>query len=141
MKIPESIKIYGDLSYRDSKCPKESLEQISFVSWVRKNYPNTHGITLFHAKNEAKLVNGQFHAINKDRAMGMSKGCADIHDHGNPSFCMEVKRQDHTLCKISKEQIQYLLAAQSNGAWVCIALGHEAAINAFEDWLQLVNKC
>jgi hypothetical protein len=54
--IPESIMIYGDINHRDAKCPLESNEQITFVSWVRKNYPDTHGITLYHPKNEGKLI-------------------------------------------------------------------------------------
>ena len=137
--IPESIKIYGDITYR-GKCPKETLEQVTFVSWVRRNYPNTHGLTLFHAKNEQKLVKGQFTAIYKDKAMGMVKGCPDIHDHGNPSLCMEIKRQDHTQSKIDDDQIKYLLAAQQAGAFSCIALGHKAAIEAFNDWQKMLDK-
>ena len=139
MKIPNDIKIYGDQTYR-GKCPRESVEQITFVSWVRRKYPDSHGITIFHAKNEGKLVNGQFTAITKDRAMGMAIGCADIHNPGNPSLCMEIKRKNHTKSTISDDQVKYLLAAQSFGAFTCIALGHEAAIEAFKDWIVL-NKC
>lgn len=139
MKIPDNIKIYGDPAYR-GKCPKESVEQITFISWVRRTYPDTYGITIFHAKNEGKLIKGQFQAITKDRAMGMAIGCADIHNPGNPSLCMELKRKDHTQSTISDDQVKYLLASQSMGAFVCIALGHEAAIEAFKDWLKL-NKC
>ena len=135
--IPQGIRIYGDINYRDKQCPKESIEQITFINWVRRSYPDTHGRTIFHAKNEAKLINGQFSAIDKDRAMGMVKGCADIHDHGSPSLCMEVKRKDHTKSKIETEQIDYLLAAQNNGAFVCICLGYEAAIDAFIYWKSL----
>lgn len=138
--IPESIMIYGSLSYRESKCPIESNEQITFVSWVRKQYPDTHGITLYHAKNEGKLINGQFTSITKDRAMGMSKGACDIVVPGSPAFCMEVKRVDHTKSKISNEQIAYLLAAQQAGAFSCIALGHKAAIEAFNDWRKMLDK-
>jgi len=132
--IPPEIRIYGDINYRDKNCPKEAIEQITFIGWVRRNYPDTHGKTIFHAKNEAKLIKGQFSAIDKDRAMGMVAGCSDIHDHGNPSLCMEIKRQDHTQSKISEEQIAYLLAAQQAGAFCCIALGWEAAKDAFLEW-------
>lgn len=131
------IKIYGDLSYRDKKCPKESVEQITFINRVRKEFPDTHGLTLFHVKNEGKLIKGQFQAITKDKAMGMVTGCVDIHNHGSPSFCMELKRRDPTLSEISDEQIKYLLAAQKNGSFVCVALGHEAAWEAFNDWRKL----
>ena len=138
--IPESIMIYGDINHRDAKCPLESVEQITFVSWVRKQYPGTHGITLYHPKNEGKLKDGQFTAITKDRAMGMSKGACDIVVPGSPAFCMEVKRVDHTKSKISNEQIAYLLAAQQAGAFSCIALGHKAAIEAFNDWQKMLDK-
>jgi len=137
MKIPESIRVYGDIKFR-GKCPRESLEQITFVNMVRDQYPDTHGLTLFHAKNESKLIRGQFHAINKDKAMGMVKGCPDIHDHGNPSFCMEIKRQDHTQSVLEDEQLSYLIAAQKQGAFCCIALGHDAAMEAFNDWRKLL---
>ena len=134
IKPIQGIKIYGDLSYRDKKCPLEAAEQITFINRVRKEFPDTHGLTLFHVKNEGKLIKGQFQAITKDKAMGMVTGCPDIHEHGNPSFCMELKRKDPTLSSISDEQINYLLAAQNNGSFVCVALGHEAAWEAFNDW-------
>lgn len=139
MKIPQEIRIYGDINYR-GKCAKESLEQITFVNRVRKEYPDTHGITLFHAKNEAKLINGQFKAIDKDRAMGMSVGCADIHAPGKPSLCMEIKRKDHTLSKVTDEQIRYLLASKNNGSFTCIALGCDAAWEAFNEWIKLLDQ-
>lgn len=134
MKLQNDIKIYGDISYR-GKCPKESVEQITFISWVRREFPDSYGVTIFHAKNEGKLMNGQFQTVAKDRAMGMAIGCADIHCPGNPSLCMEIKRRDHTKSDISDEQVNYLVTAQSIGAFCCIALGHEAAIEAFNDWL------
>ena len=140
IKPIQGIPIYGDLSYRDKKCPRESIEQITFVNRVRKEFPETHGLTLFHAKNEGKLINGQFQAITKDKAMGMVAGCSDIHDHGSPSFCMELKRRDPTLSDISDEQIKYLLAAKNNGSFVCVALGHEAAWQAFNEWREINDK-
>ena len=140
IKPIQGIPIYGDLSYRDKKCPRESIEQITFVNRVRKEFPETHGLTLFHAKNEGKLINGQFQAITKDKAMGMVAGCSDIHDHGSPSFCMELKRRDPTLSDISDEQIKYLLAAKNNGSFVCVALGHEAAWQAFNEWREISER-
>lgn len=67
-------------------------------------------------------------------------GCADIIVPGNPSLVIEMKSRAKS-AKISPEQITYLLNAQELGSVCCIALGHEAAMNAFNDWLQLVNKC
>jgi hypothetical protein len=42
--------------------------------------------------------------------------------------------------KISQEQIDFLLSAQSLGAFCCIALGHKAAIEAFNDWQKMLDK-
>jgi hypothetical protein len=84
-----------------------------------------------HVKNEGKRRKGQ---INWDKAQGMVTGASDIIIPGCPSFVCELKRRDHTKSKISKKQIQYLEAAQSNGSWVCIALGWEAAFEAVKEW-------
>jgi len=136
MKIPEGIKVYGDLKYR-GECPKESAEQITYVNRIRSKYPKSYGLLVCHVKNEQKLVNGQFQAIAMDRAMGMAVGCPDIFIPGKRAFVCEIKRQDPTKSKISDEQIAYLLAAQKNGAFVCVALGCNAATEAFDDWVKL----
>lgn len=132
-KVPSEIKIYGGIAYRDKKCPTESLEQITFISIIRREYPD-YGAILIHPKNEGRLVNGQFDAISKDKAMGMTKGASDIIIPGRTSFVCELKRRDITLSKIDDDQIDYLLAAQRCGSFSCIALGYEAALEAFNDW-------
>lgn len=139
-KIPQHIKIYGDQSYRNKKCPKESVEQITFVNRVRAAHPEAYGRLLVHVENEAKLINGQFSAISKQRAMGMSKGASDIIIPGKPAFVCELKRRDMTLCKITDDQIEYLTAAQNVGAFACAALGADAATEAFNDWLNICKK-
>lgn len=139
MKIPEEIPLYGDLSYRDKKCPKESLEQITFISRVRREHPDTYGKIIIHPKNEGLLISGQFSGINKNKAMGQTKGASDIVIPGMPSFVCEIKRQDRTLSSISDEQIEYLLAAQQAGSFICIALGCDAAWEAFNDWIKLLD--
>lgn len=138
LKIPPQIPVYGNQEFR-GKCPKESLEQITFVNTVRREYPDTFGVLVVHAKNEQKLINGQFSALTRDRAMGMAVGCPDIQIPGNPSFCMELKRKDKTQSKISEPQINYLLAAQKQGAFCCVALGYNGAMEAFNEWLKLNN--
>lgn len=134
------IPIYGDLSYRDKKCPKESLEQITFVSRLRNQYPETYGRVVVHAKNEQRLINGQFQAITKDKAMGLSVGASDIIVPGASTFVCELKRQDASLCKIHDEQIEYLLAAKNTGSFICIALGCESAWQAFNEWREINDK-
>ena len=140
MKIPECIKVYGDKSYRDKKCPKEKIEQITFVNRIRDLYPDSYGIALVHIKNEAQLIRGQFLGITTDKAMGMSKGASDIVIPGDPAFVLELKRRDHTLSEISQEQINYLITCGELGAFVCVALGADAAMEAFDDWLKIKNN-
>lgn len=65
----------------------------------------------------------------------MVTGAVDIVIPGNPSFVCELKRRDHTLSKIHDEQVEYLHAAKEAGAFVCIALGADAASAAFEKFL------
>ena len=81
------------------------------------------------------LTGGQFHAIRKYKAEGMSPGASDIVIPGNPSFVCEMKRQNHTISSWQKGQIEYLEAAAKAGAFACVALGAAAAWEAFEQWL------
>lgn len=134
------ICLYGDQKFRDKNCPRESAEQITFVNHVRARHPETFGLILLHPKNEGQLINGQFSAVSKSRAMGMAKGAADIIIPGNPAFVCEIKRADRTQSEISDEQIAYLYAAKSAGAFVCVALGHMAAIDAFNDWVKIMKR-
>ena len=134
------IALYGNQKLRYKNCPKESLSQITFVNSIRAKYPDSYGLILIHPENEKKLVNGQFSAVSKSRAMGMSPGASDIIIPGNPSFVCEIKRADRTLSDITQEQLDYLYAAKEAGSFVCIALGHEAAMNAFNDWLKVIKR-
>lgn len=137
MIIPEGIPIYGDLSYRSVLCPKESVEQITFVSRITAEYPDTYGRIIVHPQNEGKLIKGQFSALSKDRAMAsVNKGASDIIIPGNPSFVCEIKRRDHTLSVLSNEQLDYLWACEKTGSFICIALGCDAAIGAFNNWIK-----
>jgi hypothetical protein len=140
IKAYPGIPLYGDSKYRNKNCPKESLSQITFVNAIRKQYPDSYGLILIHPENEKKLINGQFSAVSKSRAMGMAKGASDIIIPGNPALVCEIKRADKTLSDISPEQLAYLYAAKESGAFVCIALGHTAAMDAFDDWLKINNK-
>lgn len=135
------ICLYGNQKFRDKKCPSEAAEQMTFVNYVRAQYPDSLGLILLHPKNEGQLINGQFSAVSKARAMGMVKGAADIIIPGNPAFVCEIKRADRTLSAISDEQIAYLYVAKSAGAFACVALGHAAAIDAFNDWLKIIKHC
>jgi len=77
----------------------------------------------------------QMGIVAKEKAEGMTTGAADIIIPGNPSFVCELKRRDHTKSTLDPEQAKYLEQAQAAGAFVCIALGADAAMEAFRDFL------
>jgi len=133
MKIPSNIKIYGQ-KVKGCKIP-ESAHMITFFNTLRREYPE-YAKCCLHIRNEGKRTRQQ---IEKEKAEGLVTGAADIILVGSPSLVCEMKSRSSS-AKISQEQIDFLLSAQSLGAFVCIALGHEAAIEAFNDWRAL-NKC
>ena len=133
MKIPPQIPIYGH-KIKGCKIP-ESAHMKTFFNTLRREYPE-YAKACWHTRNEGKRTNEQ---IEREKAEGFLTGVSDIIIAGSPSFICELKSQQSS-AKTSQEQIDFLLAAQSLGAFACIALGHEAAIEAFKDWLKL-NKC
>lgn len=133
------IPFYGNQKLRDKDCPKESLSQITFVNNIKLKYPDSYGKIIIHIENEGQVSNGQFSSIIRRKAMGsLNKGASDIIIPGHPAFVCEIKRADRTLSDITLEQLAYLYAAKEAGAFVCIALGHESAMNAFNDWLKII---
>lgn len=135
MRFPDGIKVYGDITYRDKDCPLEGAEQGTFFNVIRDQYPDSYALTAHHVKNEGKRTMAQ---IQREKAQGLSGGAADINIPGSPSFVCELKRLDHTQSKIQPKQGPFLIQAKKSGAFVCIALGHEAALEAFNDWRAIV---
>lgn len=127
------FRIYGDTGFR-GKCPSETQEQVTFFARVRRLFPDSYGLIAVHPRNEGLLVRGQFSAVAKRSAEGMTKGAADIIIPGAPAFVCELKRLDHTQSKWQEGQVEYLAAASKAGCFVCIALGVDAAWQAFLDW-------
>lgn len=134
MKFKEGVPVYGDVKFR-GECPKEDIEQISFFNWLRREYPE-YGAVAIHPKNEEKRSGGKFYALQKDKAMGLVPGASDIVIPASPSFVCEMKRQDHTKSRWQKGQPEYLEAAKKLGAFVAVALGFEAAKEAFEAYIK-----
>ncbi len=128
------VPIYGDATWR-GKCPPEHVEQVSFFSRLRREYPDSYGLIAVHPRNEGLKRAGQFSSVVKHAAEGMTKGAADIIIPGAPSFVCELKRQDHTLSTWQDGQQAYLAACHAAGAFTCVALGAGAAWQAFEAWL------
>ena len=71
----------------------------------------------------------------RHKAEGMTKGAPDVMIPGNPAFVCEIKRRDHTKSRWQDGQEDYLVTAKELGAFVCVALGADAAVNAFHDYL------
>lgn len=136
MKFPPWLRVYGDTDFRGD-CPKESAEQVTFFSRLRREHPDTWGKLALHPKNEEKRSGKQFMQLDRDKAMGLSPGASDIIIP--LGFVCEMKRRDHTKSSWQKEQLPYLEAAHNEGAFVCVALGWEAAWEAFEEWLKSRN--
>lgn len=131
MKFPAWLRVYGDQSWRGD-CPTESAEQVTFVNRLRQAHPDTWGRLVVHIKNEGKRTMWQ---AQRDRAEGMTKGAADIIVPGRVTLLVELKRRDHTQSRFQPGQLEYLQAAHDAGAFVCVALGADAAMAAFADWM------
>lgn len=134
MKIPSNIKIYGQ-KIKGCKIT-EANHMTTFFNTLRREYPDYAAIAL-HIRNEGKRTKQQ---MDREKMQGgFVTGAADIVIPARISFVCEMKSQSQRAI-ITDEQIDFLLSAQSLGAFVCIALGHEAAIEAFNDW-RVLNKC
>lgn len=132
--MPEGVSLYGDTSYR-GKCPTEDVEQASIVNMIRRQYPDTWGRLVIHPRNEGLVSRGQFSAVIKHRAEGMTPGASDIIVPGSPSFVCEMKRRNIQLSQWQDGQREYLEAAAKAGCFACVALGAMAAWDAFREWI------
>lgn len=131
MKFSKEIAVFGDMNFR-GPCPSESVEQVTFFARLRRRWPDTYGLLALHPRNEGVRHYAQ---VQIEKSEGMVAGAADIVVPGNPAFVCELKRRDHTKSKWQDGQQEYLLAAQQVGAFACVALGCDAAMEAFELWI------
>jgi len=129
MKFPSWLKVYGDTLYR-GECPSETLETITFFAQLRREYPDTYGLIATHIRNEGKR---SWEQVARQKAEGMTKGAPDIIIPMSRTFVCEMKRLDHTKSKWQPMQLEYLKTAHDAGAFVCVALGYDAAYSAFQD--------
>jgi hypothetical protein len=131
MKFPNDVPVFGDQSFR-GQCPSETMEQVTFFSRLRRDHPNSWGVIAFHPRNEGKRT---WSKAALERAEGMTKGASDVIIPGAPSFVCEIKRKDHTKSAWQNGQQEFLNAAKKAGSFVCIALGADAATEAFRFYL------
>lgn len=135
MKIQQiPVKVYGDTAWR-GKCPTETAEQVTFFGRLRREYPTSWGRLAIHPRNEGLRTHGQ---AMKHKAEGMTAGTSDIVIPGSPAFVCELKRRDHTQSRMEDGQIEYLETAKDAGCFVCVALGCDAAWEAFKEWRESV---
>ena len=123
MKFHSDIQVFGDIDFR-GECPSESAEAVTFFAKLRREHPATYGLIATHIRNEGLRT---FYQATRQKSEGMTKGAPDIIIPASPAFVCELKRQDHTKSK-------YLLEAQKQGAFVCVALGYVGAYTAFNLW-------
>jgi hypothetical protein len=112
--------------------PTESQEIVTFFATVRRRYPDTIGKIAVHVRNEGQRTRQQ---TAWQKAEGLTKGAADMVIPGDPAFVCEMKRRDPSKSRWQDGQLDYLAAAQKQGAFVCVAFGCDGALQALEDWL------
>ena len=129
MKFPDWLEVYGDKGFR-GECPKEDAELTTFFNQLRATMPETSSL-VFHVSNEGKRTYRQAKFASMK---GMVPGMADIVCVGARAGLIEMKRLDHTKSTWQKNQLQVLKDAKEAGAFVCVALGWESAMDAVKEW-------
>ena len=136
MKFPKWLNVVGQQDYR-GECPPELAEQITFFQWLRMQHPSLHRIAI-HPRNEGKRT---YQQARRQRLEGaLNTGASDIIIPASPAFVAEIKRRDHTQSRWEEGQLEYLEAAQNAGAFVCVVLGADAAIEALECYITQTMK-
>jgi len=133
MKIPTWLPTWGDTEYR-GKCPRESVEQVTFMRRLREQYPDVGAIAI-HPRNEGKRRHQQ---ASREKAEGMTPGASDVIIPAAVPFVCEIKRRDRTQSEWQEGQQDYLAAAQKMGGYACVALGVDAASEALAYWYYYV---
>jgi hypothetical protein len=136
MKFPQWLKVFGDQDFRGD-CPTERAEQVTFFARLRREYPDSYGLIAVHPRNEGKRHMMQ---VAREKADGMTPGASDIIIPGRVAFVCELKRRDHTVCSWGDKQLDYLQQSQKAGAFACVALGCDAAWEAFNEWRRVVEQ-
>lgn len=135
MQFPKWLRVYGDVNYRGS-APPEGAEQVTFFSQLRRLHPHLAPI-VFHPRMEGERTKGQADWQKADGSI--VAGVSDVIGVGSPMLVLELKRVDHTKSVWQKGQAEFLEESQRRGAFVCVALGWKAAMEAVEEW-ELLQK-
>ncbi len=142
-----NIHVFGDLTFRGD-CNKEDSDLASLFAHVRFNHPE-YASLIFHPETEMPVNGGGSYAYHaKSKAKGRLDGLADIVclpiAKNAPAFVCELKRVDISKSLASKKrkehflnQLHLLSEQKDHGAFACVALGYDAAVEAFEQYVNL----
>lgn len=126
-----AIPLYGDPEHRDHRCPLEAAEAVSFFCQLRAEFPELAKVAT-HIRNEGKRTKRQGYQHQQE---GMNTGASDVIIPVCPPIVMEMKRRDHTLSSISREQVEYLVASHELGSFHGVALGAAGAMAMVRAWV------
>jgi hypothetical protein len=124
------VPLYGNPDWR-GKCPLEAAEAVSFFCQLRAEFPELAKVAT-HIRNEGKRTKRQGYQHQQE---GMNTGASDVIIPVCPPIVMEMKRRDHTLSSISKDQVEYLVASHELGAFHGVALGASGAMEMVRAWV------
>lgn len=125
-------RTYGG-TYR-GECRNERCEQIDCISWLSVNHPDRFGL-VFHVPGETKARPQHMQMRAKE---GVKAGPPDIIDLAGPvPGLFELKRLDRTKSKLSKDQRDFLAAADARGHFTAVCYGFAAFKEAYAEFLRL----
>jgi hypothetical protein len=127
-EIPDNVAVYGgDYS---GACNSEDADLVSFVSWIKFNYPHLVNL-IYHIPNESMKP---VHGIVMDKKKGVLDGAPDVCIALVPAIYIEMKRRcvKQSLCNRKSRQhfsrqLQVLSAMASAGNRCFVAFGLDAA--------------
>jgi hypothetical protein len=134
------VTVFALATQPKARSRKEDMEAIDFYQFAIRKYPEVKGL-LRHIANERKA---SVHEHNLLVQQGMEKGTSDylmlIPNDDHPYFAMELKRARKKDSSVQKEQNEFLLDAESVGAFACIAYGYKAALHALDVYMKNMSK-
>jgi len=132
------IEVY-DSEFRGA-CPLEDTDLANFIAWFDYNYPHLSHL-MIHVPNESDMpVQGRVKAKKK----GVRSGVPDLlflyPINGFVGLSIEMKRQDKTKCKVSKNQEMYAQELSAVGYFATFAYGLEESKKALKIYLHSKQK-
>lgn len=133
------VRTYGKKA--KGPCRSEDAEQIDCMNWLEFNYPDRAGLC-FHPANEVTVdrrKRGWHLHLEKRKRKGVKPGVVDIVDlYGTDQWrsgVFELKALDGVL---SKDQREFLQAADERGCFAAVCYGFEQFKVA---WLDYLHSC